>query len=34
MEKNTDSDYEKFIKEGLKSAERMTMKGRIVENRY
>jgi len=30
MEKSTDSDYEEFINEGLKSAERTTMKGRIV----
>jgi len=34
MEKSADSDYEESINEELKSAERTTMKGRIIENRY
>jgi len=34
MKKSTDSDYEEFINKGSKSAEKTTMKGRIVENRY
>jgi len=34
MEKSTDSDYEEFINEESKSAERTTMKERVVENRY